>query len=80
MKILKFSSPNCAPCKTLNERLKTENLDGLEIISLSLYENRDMFMKYSVRSVPLLIHVDDESGEPLQKWQMNEFLSFIRSR
>lgn len=80
MKVLKFSSPTCAPCKVLNETLKNENLEGIEIESYSLDENKDIFMRYNVRSVPHLIHVNEETGEPLQKWQMHEFLRFLRSR
>lgn len=67
MKILKFSSATCMPCKQL-----AKIIDGLNDDAKSLFEEytseNDItkFMKFNVRSVPTLIAVD-ESGNELRR-------------
>ena len=67
MKILKFSSATCVPCKQL-----AKIIDGLDHEVKSLFEEytseNDItkFMKFNVRSVPTLIAVD-ESGNELRR-------------
>ena len=67
MKILKFSSATCMPCKQL-----TKMIDGLDHEVKSLFEEytseNDItkFMQFNVRSVPTLIAVD-ESGNELRR-------------
>ncbi len=67
MKILKFSSATCMPCKQL-----AKIIDGLDHEVKSLFEEytseNDItkFMEFNVRSVPTLIVVD-ESGNELRR-------------
>lgn len=67
MKILKFSSATCMPCKQL-----AKIIDGLNDDAKSLFEEytseNDItkFMEFNVRSVPTLIAVD-ESGNELRR-------------
>ena len=67
MKILKFSSATCMPCKQL-----AKIIDGLDHEVKSLFEEytseNDItkFMQFNVRSVPTLI-VIDESGNELRR-------------
>ena len=67
MKILKFSSATCMPCKQL-----AKIIDGLNGDAKSLFEEytseNDItkFMQFNVRSVPTLIAVD-ESGNELRR-------------
>ena len=67
MKILKFSSATCMPCKQL-----AKIIDGLDHEVKSLFEEytaeNDItkFMEFNVRSVPTLIAVD-ESGNELRR-------------
>ena len=67
MKILKFSSATCMPCKQL-----AQIIDGLNDDAKSLFEEytseNDItkFMQFNVRSVPTLIAVD-ESGNELRR-------------
>ena len=67
MKILKFSSATCMPCKQL-----AKIIDGLDENVKSLFEEyaseNDItkFMEFNVRSVPTLIAVD-ESGNELRR-------------
>ena len=64
MKILKFSSATCMPCKQLGKII-----DGLDHEAKSLFEEytseNDItkFMKFNVRSVPTLIAVDELGNE-----------------
>ena len=64
MKILKFSSATCLPCKQL-----AKIIDGLDHEVKSLFEEytseNDVtkFMKFNVRSVPTLIVVDELGNE-----------------
>ena len=67
MKILKFSSATCMPCKQL-----AKIIAGLDHEVKSLFEEytseNDItkFMEFNVRSVPTLIAVD-ESGNELRR-------------
>lgn len=67
MKILKFSSATCMPCKQL-----AKIIDELDDDTKSLFEEytseNDItkFMQFNVRSVPTLIAVD-ESGNELRR-------------
>lgn len=67
MKILKFSSATCMPCKQL-----AKIIDGLDNDTKVLFEEytseNDItkFMQFNVRSVPTLIAVD-ESGNELRR-------------
>lgn len=64
MKILKFSSATCMPCKQL-----AKIIDGLDHEVKSLFEEytseNDItkFMEFNVRSVPTLIVVDELGNE-----------------
>lgn len=64
MKILKFSSATCMPCKQL-----AKIIDGLNDDTKSLFEEytseNDItkFMQFNVRSVPTLIVVDESDNE-----------------
>ena len=67
MKILKFSSATCMPCKQM-----AKVIDELDDDTKSLFEEytseNDItkFMEFNVRSVPTLIAVD-ESGNELRR-------------
>lgn len=64
MKILKFSSATCMPCKQL-----AKIIDGLNNDTKALFEEytseNDItkFMQFNVRSVPTLIAVDETGNE-----------------
>ena len=64
MKILKFSSATCMPCRQL-----AKIIDGLNDDTKSLFEEytseNDItkFMQFNVRSVPTLVAVDDSGNE-----------------
>ena len=67
MKILKFSSATCMPCKQM-----AKVIDELDDDTKSLFEEytseNDItkFMQFNVRSVPTLVAVD-ESGNELRR-------------
>lgn len=81
MKILKFSSATCMPCKQL-----AKIIDGLDEDVKSLFEEytseNDItkFMQFNVRSVPTLVAVDD-SGNELRRstgmLQRDKLLAFM---
>ena len=83
MKILKFSSATCMPCKQL-----AKIIDGLDHEVKSLFEEytseNDItkFMEFNVRSVPTLIVVD-ELGNELRRsagmLQRDGLLEFIQA-
>lgn len=60
-KILKFATSYCGPCKVLKKEL--EDFDLVPIESLDADENEDLCLKYKVRSVPVLIFLDNEGTE-----------------
>lgn len=79
MRILKFSSERCAPCKMVSETLEKKNLDGIEIVELNSLEHLDEFKKYGIRTVPTLIQVD-EDGEVIERLDTYSFLSSLENK
>lgn len=81
MKILKFSSATCMPCKQM-----AKVIDELDDDTKSLFEEytseNDItkFMQFNVRSVPTLVVVDD-SGNELRRstgmLQRDKLLAFV---
>ena len=64
MKILKFYADWCGPCKALTQFLNaSKDLIPYQIENIDIDENMDTAVKYSVRSVPTMILVDDSGNE-----------------
>ena len=62
MKYLYFSAPWCGPCKMFGpvmERVSTK----VNVQKVNVDENQDLAMRYSVRSVPTVILVDNTGKE-----------------
>lgn len=60
MKILKFYTDTCNPCKKLSKIMEAEGLDCIHINAL---ERRDLCSMHNVTSVPTLIKVDEDYKE-----------------
>lgn len=58
MKILKFYSDTCGPCKVLTKNLEDANIEVEPILPDS-----DLVDTYNIRSIPTLVMVDDEGKE-----------------
>ena len=63
MKLLKFYSDSCQPCKVLTKQLDDLNV---EYTSINIDEHPEEVEKYYLRGVPTLIVVDD-SGKELDR-------------
>lgn len=62
MKLLKFQASWCQPCKTLTNLLSTMQIPfPVEVIDAD--ENKDLLQKYNVRSIPVLILLDENNNE-----------------
>ncbi len=59
MKIIKFYSDTCGPCKVLDSNLKKAGID-YESINANSDENDTLVEKYNIRAVPTLIK--EENG------------------
>lgn len=67
IKVLKFYSPTCGPCKAndfILEGIKNKYPDKYELLDIqpidtSLDESQDLIEEYLVRSVPLLVFLKD---------------------
>ena len=60
MKLIKFSLPNCQPCKGLAEQMKKEGIESTEI---SLFEDtEELGMKFGIRNVPTVVVLDEKDG------------------
>ena len=60
MKVLKFFTEFCNPCRTMSVQLAEL---GFDVESVDAIKNRDLVEKYSVMAVPTLIKVDEEGNE-----------------
>lgn len=80
MKIIKFYSDTCGPCKVIDSNLKKAEIE-YESINVHNDENADLVLKYKIRSVPTLIkedngveidrHVGIMTEEKLKSWCNN---------
>ena len=62
MKLLKFQASWCQACKTLTSLLSTMQIPfPVEVIDAD--ENKDLLQKYNVRSIPVLILLDENNNE-----------------
>lgn len=59
MRILKFYSPTCGPCKVMDSNLKEANVSYENI---NILENDELVSEYGIRAVPTIIKVDDKGG------------------
>ena len=60
MKVLKFFTEFCGPCRAMSAKL-TEL--GFEVESVDAIKRRDLVDKYAVMAVPTLIKIDEEGNE-----------------
>lgn len=60
MKVLKFFTEFCSPCRTMAVQLAEL---GLEVEDVNAIKRRDLVGKYSVMAVPTLIKVDEDGNE-----------------
>ena len=61
MKVLKFYSKTCGPCKVLEKNLQEANITH-ESIDIQSIENENIIDKYEIRTIPTLILIDDEGN------------------
>lgn len=61
MKILKFYTPTCMPCKMVGKML--ESIEGIEVIPIDATEEISKVDEYDVCNTPTLIFLDDEGKE-----------------
>ena len=61
MKLIKFSLPNCQPCRVLAEQMKTEGIESTEINILE--DTEELGFKYNIRNVPTVIVLDEQGVE-----------------
>lgn len=76
MRILKFGSDWCGPCKVMHEKLKNCKYPLEEI---DVDEHEDLTEKYGIRSIPVTVIVDN-AGEVLAKWVGLTDLEVIESK
>ena len=65
MQLIKFSLPNCQPCKVLAEQMKKEGIEsrGHSVQEISLFEDtEELGFKYSIRNVPTVVVLDEKDG------------------
>jgi thioredoxin-like negative regulator of GroEL len=58
MKILKFYSDTCGPCKVLDNNLKTAGVE-YTAVDVNDDENAPLLEKYDIRTIPVLIKEDN---------------------
>ena len=63
MKILKFYTETCVPCKVITKIL--DKIDGIEVESINAIENVDAVDKYNICTTPTLIFLKD--GEEVKR-------------
>lgn len=64
MKVLKFYATWCAPCKGLEmivESIKDQL--SIPVQNVNIEEDIDLAMKYNVRSVPVMVVIDEDGKE-----------------
>lgn len=59
MRILKFYSPTCGPCKVMDSNLKQA---GVPYENINIITEEELTSEYGIRAVPTLIKIDDEGN------------------
>lgn len=62
MKILKFFSPTCGPCKIMESNLKAAGI-SYEDIDATDENNDPLVEKYHIRNIPTIIMVNEADKE-----------------
>lgn len=60
MKLLKFYTSTCGPCRIQTEWLKQLKDIEIEHINIENEESIDLVCKYKIRNVPTLVLLDDK--------------------
>ena len=60
MKILKFFTETCMPCRMVGKLLESMNLD---VDSVNALENLKLVDEYNICTTPTLVFLDDENKE-----------------
>jgi glutaredoxin len=63
MKVYKFFSPTCGPCKVLEKNLQESGIK-YESIDITKEENEELISKYNIMTIPTLIKTGD-NGESI---------------
>lgn len=58
MKILKFYSDSCGPCKVLTKNLKEA---GIEVEEINVQEDSYLIDKYEIKNIPTLIKIENDT-------------------
>lgn len=68
MKLLKFGSQCCGPCKIMEEKFKKKPL-SIAYHSLDVEDdsNEELIIQYTIKNLPTMILVNDE-GVELERW------------
>lgn len=66
MKVLKFYSPSCGPCRVMESNLKKADI-AYEDIDVTDENNDPLVEKYGIRNIPTIVKIDD-AGEELAKF------------
>ena len=65
MKIYKFFSPTCGPCKVLARNLEKANVAPIAV-DITDEDNAPLVEKYQVKSIPTLV-IESEDGKLISK-------------
>lgn len=65
MKVLKFFSPTCGPCKVLDRNLQEAGIQ-YESIDITDDANEELLTKYNITSIPTLLGVDEKGNAVLR--------------
>lgn len=71
-KLIRFTSPTCAPCKVLAKTLETMGLDiPIEVVDISVYP--EVIDEYGLKSVPTMYYkgtslVGNKSAKEIYEW------------
>lgn len=60
IKIYKFYTDKCSPCKTLDDILKTDDYSIFDVVSVNIKENLELKERFNIRGVPAIVQIKDE--------------------
>ena len=69
MKLIKFGASWCLPCKNLDSRLDSINLN-IDLLKYDVEEDVELTEEWKVRNVPTTILIDD-NGHEIKRWVGN---------
>lgn len=65
-KVIRFTAPWCAPCKSMVAELERVDMSGVDYEVVNIDENQDLVVKEGIRSIPTLVRIAPDGSRTVK--------------